>query len=214
MITPADEAYKSTKRLLQGSDALAYPFDQLAAWISKTWDVRVLNVVYKYLDNVQAPRLQVILEQNADVEPLCYDKQKQDAVATRFLELLADWSGCPFRVDGLFVVFSAFAPIALAEADGRLTDEDIDNFLGQLGNPELWTIQRFFGNAIFFFYTEEQVARSTAKGLQEDYARRYFDLLEPYDEFDCLKECDYRITFDSKQNLDKKYRGRWADYFR
>lgn len=219
MITPADKSYKATKRLLQGNAELAYPFDRLAAWISKTWKVRVLNVIYGRVRYPRTPRLEVIVERRADAakfdrSPAQYDERKQHAVATKFVKLIADMPVRRFEVDRLFVVFSAFAPIARAEADGRLTASDVDAFQRRIGNPDLWEISRFGGHATFFFYTDEQVARSKAIGLEDDYARRYFYLVKPHDEFNYLSIDDYRITFDSKENLDKNYHGNWYFYYK
>lgn len=219
MITPADKSYKATKRLLQGRAKLAYPFDRMVAWISKTWKVRVLNVIYDRVSQTRIPRLEVVLASHADAEKFDrsaaqYDDRKQNAVATKFSKLIADMPGRPFEVDRLFVIFSAFAPIARAEADGLITAADIDNFMLRIGNPDLWKISRFGGHATFFFYTNQQVARHKAAGLEADYARRYFYLVKPHDEFDYLSIDDYRISFDSKENFDKNYQGNWYYYYK
>ncbi|MCC9606824.1 hypothetical protein LOC69_13060 [Blastopirellula sp. JC733] len=191
----------------------------MAAWISKIWNSRVLNVVYERVGPTAIPRLEVVLEDHADVErfcvgPLQYDTRKQNAIATKFLKLIADVPDGTFEVDRLFVIFSAFAPIAREEADNHLTKSDIANLLVRIGNPDLWTINRFSGHATFFFYTEEQVARYKVVGLEEEYAHRYYYLVKPYDEFGYLSLDDYRINFDSKENFDKKFQSSWFYYYR
>jgi hypothetical protein len=64
VITSSDREYKATKRIKQGKSQLAPPFDELAAWISSTWHVTVLNAIYDRANDLHAPRLQVILDEN------------------------------------------------------------------------------------------------------------------------------------------------------
>ncbi len=41
----------------------------------------------------------------------------------------------------------------------------------------------------------------------------YFNILKKYDEFDYIKMEDFSIAFDSKENLDKNYKGNWYFYY-
>ena len=64
------------------------------------------------------------------------------------------------------------------------------------------------------FYTRDQVKRYVAKGCKESYARRYFEILKPYDEFGYLTEQEFTVNFDSKQNFDDNYAGNWYYYYK
>ena len=120
MITSSDREYKSTKRIKQGKKHLPAPFDELAEWISSTRDVTVLDVVYDRANSLHAPRLQVILEYESHVRKFRrgfnFDRRQQNAITKKFLALIEKDEKHTFDVDGLFVVFSAFAPIAKREA--------------------------------------------------------------------------------------------------
>jgi hypothetical protein len=217
MITCADREYKATKRIKQGKRRLAAPFDELARWIAATWKVTVLNVIYNRATLVHKPRLQVILEFAKEERKfhrgVNYDEQKQQAIAGKFLEIIAGTEHA-FDVEGLFVVFSAFAPLALEEADSQISQRQVAKLKRRLANPDLWKIDRFFGHATFFFYTDVQVQRYEAKGKKAEYARAYFQLLKPHDEFGYLKETVFRVDFDSKQNFDENYQSNWYYYYK
>lgn len=219
LITSSDKEFAATKRIKQGSDCLASPFDALAAWIATKWEVNVLNVIYDSRDDFRAPRLQVILEHQHDAEKFRsadfnFDANKQASIAKQFIELINGEEPLQYDVDGLFVVFSAFAPIAKEEADSKLTDKQIESLQNRIGNPDLWCISRCFGHITFMFYTDEQAAKHEADGRRTAYARRYFAILKPMDEFDYLSVDDFAVQFDSKQNFDDNYQSNWYYYYK
>ncbi len=116
--------------------------------------------------------------------------------------------------DRLLVVFSAFAPLALEEANLRITDAEIDALHARLSNPALWKIHRRFGQVVFMLYTEHEAAEHERAGLRKTYADLYFVLLRGYDRFDYLRREAFDITFGSKEDFDKNYQGHWLYYDR
>lgn len=218
MITSSDREFKSTKRIKQGKKHLCAPFDELAEWIASTRKVTVLNVIYDRANSLHAPRLQVILEHQSHAKKfrrgVNFDRRQQNAIAKKFLQIISRDDKHDFDVDGLFVVFSAFAPIAKQEADSHISDADIEALKKQISNTDLWGISHGFGNVTFFFFTDEQIKKYETKGKKEEYASMYFELLKPHDEFGYLKRHQFRIHFDSKQNLDENYEGNWFYYYK
>lgn len=216
MITPSDREYKATKRIKQARTRVAPPFDELRAWIGSTWQVTVLNVIYDPANGLHAPRLKVIVEHQEDTQRFRdgynFDKAKQDAVASKFLEIISTEEADEYNVDGLFVVFSAFAPIAKEEADSRLSEEEVEALKTRIANPDLWVIHRCYGQVTFMFYIDAQARAYEAKGQKELYARMYFEILKPYDEFGYLEEEEFAVSFDSKQNFDDNYGSNWYWY--
>lgn len=198
---------------------MSFPFDELAQWIEAEWNVSVLNVVYDIVDPTNHPRLQVILEDTVDTQCFRggdgnYDHDKQRAVTARFVEIIGREGAGSFDVDGLFVVFPAFAPLARMEADDRVSDDDIHALKTEIGNPDLWEVSRLFGHVTLFFYTDEQVRHYETTGKKEEHAKMYFAILKPHDEFGYLREDEYCVEFDSKQNFDSNYNGNGLYYYR
>jgi hypothetical protein len=218
VITPSDKEYKETKRIKRGEARLEVPFDELARWIASEWRVTVLNVIYDRRNSLHAPRLQIILEHQEDVarfrSGVSFDQQKEQAIKARFLEIIGRDDAGRFDVDGLFIFFSAFAPLARQDADNQISDKAIRDLKAQIGNSDLWEISRRFGSVTFFFFTDAQRRRYEAEGKRAEYARFYFDLLNPHDEFGHLDEKEYTVAFDSKENFDKNYEGNWFYYYR
>jgi hypothetical protein len=218
VITPADSEYKATKRIKQGREHLTPQFDELARWIASTWQVTVLNVIYDGRNSLGAPRLQVILEHQSDAlkfhSGVNFDQKKQHAIKTRFLEMVAQMRTPTFDVDGLFVVFSAFAPLARQEADSRLPEKELKALKARIGNPDLWEISRCFGSVTFFFFTDAQTKRYESEGKRTEYAKMYFELLKRHDEFGYLEEKEFTVAFDSKQNFDENFESSWFYYYR
>lgn len=218
MITTADNEYKATKKIKQGAETLAPPFEELAHWVAAKWGVTVLNVVYDRPNSLRGARVQVILEHQADAllfrNGPNFDEVKQAAVRQKFLDIIERAPTHDYSVKGLFVVFSAFAPLAKEEADAQVQDSEIESLQRNLGNPDIWCISRCFGRVTILFFTRDQATQYEAQGKKAEYARRYFELLKPHDEFGYLKEQEYMIDFDSKENFDKIYKGSWFNYYR
>ena len=218
MITSSDGEYKATKRIKQGKKRVHAPFGELAQWIDTEWKVTVLNVIYDRANALRAPRLQVILEHEAHARKfhrgVNFDKDKQSAIAARFLEIIGRDNAHAFDVDGLFVVFSAFSPLAREEADSQISVDEVQALKARIGNPDIWEISRCFGHVTFFFFTDDQVKHYEAEGKKKEYAKMYFGLLKPHDEFGYLREEDFNVDFDSKQNFDEKYESNWFYYYR
>ena len=192
MVSTNDSEYKATKLVKQGRARLAPMFEELARWISSAWKVAVLNVIYDGRNSLRSPRLQVILEHQRDTEVFRdgpnFDSEKQLAIKTKFLAIVGREGASSYDVEGLFVVFSAFDLLAKEEADSQIKDEELDVLRQRIGNPDLWKISRCFGSVTFFFYTDAQVKHFEAEGKKREYAKRYFELLRPHNEFGYLDE--------------------------
>jgi hypothetical protein len=168
---------------------------------------------------------------------LNYDCAKKEAIRSRFVNILAshpEEESAPssiaqrlldafmgrqrkqikYETDNLFVVFSAFAPLACEEADSRLTDKQIEKLKVGLNNPDLWLISRCFGKVTVMFYTEQQLSKYDTAEVKEEYASKYFELVKANDEFGYLSSSDFSVSFDSKQNIDEKFESNWYYYYK
>jgi hypothetical protein len=143
-----------------------------------------------------------------------FDRRKQHDIASRFIQIVDRDDSRQYDRDGLFVVFSAFAPIARQDADGRISKDQVDALKRRIANPDLWEISRYFGYVTFMFYTDAQAKEYAEKGKQSEYSRMYFEILKPYDEFDYLSQNQFAVAFDSKQNFDDNYQSNWYYYYK
>ena len=220
MILPSDQDYLQTKRLKKEAIPLEGPFRELAAWVSSTYQVSVLNILHDIVAPDARPRLRIILEFTCDAlkfreaNSINFDSAKQTAICDHFLTLLPQHGNHRFKVNGLFVVFSAFEDVARIEANARVTKRELEILQTRLANETLWLIRTAFDGVIFFFHTDAQVKETEGSVLRETFAQEYARLVEPYDEFGYLRRRGIAVGFDSKENFDTKYQSNWFYYFR
>jgi hypothetical protein len=215
MVSSSDKEYINTKMIKKGLTKMKSPFNELADWILNDYNVRPLNISYDILEHNKRPRLQVIFEFESDLKAFKADNGlfpnsiRQEKVKKAFEKIAPNYQGNPS--DNLLVLFSAFEPIAKEEANGRIENHRVEKLKTDCG---VWEIKRNFSTGIFFFFTNEQLAKSEQTGEREKLLDEYFKLIKEYDEFDYLDESTFTVKFDSKENFDKNYQGNWFYYSR
>jgi len=217
---PSDESYQKTKRLKQEGKPLLRPFHEMAEWITEEYKVPVLNVVYEFNHWIGFPRIEVIVETEAQLRKLRPDALSFSAsiierrASERFTLLLTECGLPNFRTKGLFVIFSAFEPIARIDVLHQLSKEMLDQFRQQLKHEALWKIVVGIGQVIFFFYTAKQMSEWEHSGLRDEWTRQMNSLIQPLDEFGCFRLHPLSLIVDSKDNLDQNYDGNLFFYLR
>jgi len=119
-----------------------------------------------------------------------------------------------YLTDNIWVVFSAFEPIAKAEANQSVPQEIVQDLKRQIDNKDIWDISNNSSRTTFFLYTKKQVEECNKNGVKEEWAEMYFNILTRYDEFGYFKKGLYSIDLDSKENFDKNYQSNWFYYYR
>lgn len=233
MIASTDPDYLDTKKIKQGTKQLEPVFQELADWIHKNLDTKVLNIYYDKI-NKDTPRLSIILEYSHDVEKFKdeignYDAAKQSSIADQFKQI-QERNSVPgpslfqrifkksrathFATDRLYVIFTAFEPIAREEANHKIPQALIDRLKQELSSKNVWKIYREFATTTYFFYTDKQIEDYQKNGIAGLMKQQYFELLKQYDEFDYIKPDDNFLIFDSKDNFDKNFDSNWFYYSR
>jgi hypothetical protein len=220
MIMPSDEDYQQTKRLKKTGVSLESPFKELAEWVSTNFGVHVLNVIYDTVIPDNRPRLSVILENEEGALKFRhgvlgnFNKIDQKRVQEHFGAILSKQHISRFKIEGLFVIFVAFEPVARIEANESVTNGEIYKLKAKLANTDLWEISRCFDSVTFFFYTDAQMKKYEAAGCKESYTQEYSRLVRPYDEFGYLQKRGISVLFDSKENFDTNYQSNWYYYYK
>ncbi len=220
MITPSDKEYTETKQIMLGQKTMEPEFVPLTAWIDKTYDVKVINIIYDtfYKDN---PRVQICFEFEKEKnkfltkETSYFNKNKQNAIAEKFKELIKAQSlEDKYQTDNIFVIYGAFEPIAKDEVGSQISKEQQDEFIKSFHNEDIWTISMFFTVPTFFMYTDAKVKAYDKPETKKVWADRFYDLIKPFDEFNYFKREDIRVYLDSKENFDKNYNSNWYYYYK
>jgi hypothetical protein len=217
MIVPSDIAYQQTKQIKISGASLTSPYRELAEWINNRYGVGVLNIILDTIEPDRQPRLNVILEWEQDQRKflrqyLKYDKDAQLGVQQQLALLTENAEQASGHLAGLFVIFTAFEPVAIVEANSRVTEGEIEHLKNILADPELWKIRKSFYGVTFFYFTDAQLKSHQAKGTREIYAREYSRIIHPYDQWGYIQKRGIAVSLDSKENLDTSYRSNWFYY--
>ncbi len=220
MILPYDPDYQETKQIMLGLSAMKPEFRPLADWVDETFGVKTINTVYDTIEEGKRPRLELCFEFEKERNPFYgdewknFDGGKQKAIASKFKETLVKQGiyGQPYRTENMWIIYGAFEPIARIEANQQVGQKELDRLELTLGNKDLWMIRTFFSGVTFFFHTDEQVRKYENSSTRKEWADRYFDLLEPHNQFGYFKRESFYISLDSKENFDKNYESNWYYY--
>ena len=212
MITCHDEDYKATKLIKQGKESLREEFQPFAEWIDQTFGVKPLNITYYTLKNGHQG-LQLIFEFKADAvlfenSPWMPNPEKHKLVTDRFQSLYSD----RYDTKNLFMITSAFAQLAIEQANLTIPEEKNLQFKSQLACEEFWDMWKCFNRVALFLYTEEQVKKLDPARV-EQWKKMYYRMLKENDEFGYINEESFYFAVDSKENLDKKYDANFRFYF-
>ena len=235
MITSLDEDYKATKQIMLGKATINPDFRKLADFIDQTFGVKTVNIIYDTIDNGKRPRLNICFE--FEQEQKCfyennryinYDSKKQEIIAAKFKQTvkeqkivsgngLFDFSAKSrteeYKTNNVWVCYSAFEPVARSEANENISKAKVSQLKKELDNKDLWEISKAFSTTTFFLYTDEQMKRYENSEARKIWADKYFDLLEPYNEFGYFKRDKFNINLDSKENFDNNYKSNWYYYY-
>lgn len=218
MIKPTDKSYIETKLIKTGRKKLNPDFLAFAKWIKETFNHAPLNIIY---DNITTPnnipRLEIVFEFSIEVERFIdsrdlvnFDVEKQSIILNQFKQLYSN----KYEMDNLFVIFSAFEPIAKEEAVSKINKKEIAKLVSQISSKGIWEISRCFSSTTFFLFTDKQVEEAKKNNLQKIWSGIYFKLLKKYDEFGYFDEENFLVSLDSKENFDKNYKSNWFNYYR
>lgn len=217
---PSDKTYQSTKEIILGSRVMNPDFKPLADFIDKKFNVKVINIIYGFIDSKKTPRLEICLEFESEKNSFYrdkndrfsnFDKKKQQIIAEKF-EQLADKK--KYKTKNIWVFYSAFEPVAKIEAIEKIPQEQINKLKKELANNELWEISRGFSRTTFFLNTNEQVKRFENSPLKRKWTDKYFEILKTYDEFAYFSRDKFDIYLDSKENFDNIYQSNWYYYYK
>jgi hypothetical protein len=236
VISPSDKEYKQTKKIMLGKEVMNPDFRPLADFIDKTFGVKTINIVYDTIDKGTRPRIGINFEYAHEKQSFNennghgnFDSNKQKLISDKFRQTIIDQglikkrglfgffgkSEKPkYQTDNIWVYYSAFEPIAKDEANESVPQAKVVQLKTELNCKDLWEISRCYSGTTFFLYTEEQVKQYENSETRKKWANKYFDLLEPYNEFGYFKRDKFNVYLDSKENFDNNFESNWYYYYK
>jgi hypothetical protein len=229
MLSPSDELYKETKLIKNGVKKIDSRYSEFVIWMEKAYS-KPLNIFCKVTENKYAI-IEIVLEFDEDIKKDnlggdflygCEDPSRAK-ILEKFIELTDEPLITAFYQNNerdflrkTMLIVSSFEKIAKAEVLGNITNAEIDTFLKELRNPELWTLSNFFVTTTFFVYTDKQLKKyksDDAAATVDEWAKKYTELIKRYDEYGYFKG-EHKILLDSKENFDNCYGSNWYHYYK
>jgi len=223
MIMPYDSDYQETKQIMLGNTVMKPEFKKLAEWVDQTYQVKTINVIFDTIDEGKRPRLQLCFEFENEVLPfydkdnINYHRDTQQLIKEKLTQSLIEdglLNKGEYFTDNLWVIYGSFKPIAMMEANGKITKDELEGLKQKINSPDLWEISNNFSGAFFFVYTDKQVKHYKNSESEQKWAELYFDLLEKYNQFGYFKRETFSIYLDSKENFDTNYASNWYYYYK
>lgn len=240
MISFDDAIYKETRLIKQGKSVLAPFSKELADYASDYYKVSVLNISFDCInDPEKTPRIGVIVETPEEYYNFKelpygmggYKKDCQTTIKEKFFDLLKKYNSKEgFSVDELFkkmnlnwtkveakktfIFFDYFLHTAQEESLQSIPKEKIEQFIVKYKNSSIWEILIHTGSLTVFFYSEKQKNENKESNIFNEMCEEYYMLIKPFDEFGYFHPNSIKISFDSKENLDKNYDGSLFYYYR
>jgi hypothetical protein len=221
MLFGNDHLFSQAKLAKQGRPPVPSVLNELRAWIVDEFGVSVVHVVFDHVDiglSKGRPRLNVILETDAD-----YESWKPNVVGirpdvkSRVLARIAELAASEpqtYDTDDVFLILDNFAEECLGRACTQVVKRDAGQIIESFPNAPLWAIDGFSRNLVVFFEAEKDIAVHTKSGACAEISKCCFDAVKQYDEFGYLNDSTFRLRFDSRENLNKKYGGSLFNYWR
>ncbi len=215
MISHSDTEYIETKHVKLGNIQIPEHLREVSDKFEERFNIKPLNIYFDHLKHSNnRPRLQIIFEKYSEQKQfmgngLFPNSVKQNEVI-QMLAGIERFSKID-SIDKTLILFKSFEPIAKQEANNLIPQQEIDELLTKIDNPELWLIRRSFSTATFFFYTKKQVETARQTILNE-LTDKYFELIKHYDEFNLLERTEFAVDLDDKETFDTVYQSNWFYY--
>ena len=225
MITPSDTDYKETKAVLSGELKVDESIKKLTNWIEAQFQIKVLHVVKDYLDTLNKPRLNVVLEEYTNVDSFRdksfnYDSQKQSLISSKFEEINGGIKNSFInslfkkKTDKYFVCFSAYNPIAKSDIVGQIPSEQLAEFKKRNTKECVWQINDSGTGMIVFVYKDSEIDEFKKSGKIEELKKEFFEMVKPVDKENYFTIDNIAVGVDSKQNFDENYESNWYYYYK
>ncbi len=225
MITPNDTDYKETKAVLSGEREIDETIKKLIIWIEEQFQIKVLYVVKDYLDTLNKPRLNVVLEEYSDVDSFRdksfnYDSQKQSLISSKFEEIDGVKKDSLInslfkkKSDKYFVCFSAYNPVAKSDVVAQIPPEQLAEFKKRNTKECVWQINDSGTGMIVFVYQDSEIDEFKKSGKIEQLKKEFFEMVKPVDKENYFTIDNIAVGVDSKQNFDENYESNWYYYYK
>ncbi len=215
--------YDRARQAKLGNSDLSGPLEEIRLWVNSHYLINVLDVVYDTIDlgsHEGTPRLNLIIETTQDYEQLHKDiftlkPNIKRSILNRFSRIVAG-SACPskYDTDNVHLITDDFSREAMGRAAEKFIRNDRQAVANRFPNANIWDISGHSTLIVVFYHIEEEISQNQKNGQSEAIRGMCYEGVKRYDEFDYFYPENFSLKFDSKENLDKNYKGSLFYYWR
>jgi hypothetical protein len=236
-------SYMNTLAIMRKGKTMTPMFSELKQFIESEFGITVYNITYepnrffnkpkKYFNNdgkrmrltcqVASYEEREVMQKRIDVDDIgghaAYkmvpDEKKQTLILVKFFELAEKYNfSVGAEANEIWLDYHYWFPIdhmnfIVSKVERETSKRIIHKYKQEAG---IWQIISNGYAVIVFYKTEAQKSTNSKSGISDAIKKEYFSAINAIDEFGFYK-VDY-ITFDTKENFVKNYKGNWYSYLR
>jgi hypothetical protein len=217
--------YEQTRKIRIGEAELPPILYELKEWANNRFGINVISVFYDRIESgphKERPRVTLIMKTHSDYskmykESFIPNESYQQAISERFAEIVEDARlEEEYDTDDILVVYDDFSDVAMIRVSRQFLENHKNHLMSEFSDLRVWNIVQsdFSVRIVVFYHNDNDITENDKNGNSERIKRECFRLIKQYDEFDYCQFDTFPITFDSKQNLNKNYRGNLYYYFK
>jgi hypothetical protein len=213
-----DDFYEETKDIALGKVKKSPFLAEFSDWFVRTYSVKILNLEFSKLESSSRYRLHVIIQNPDDygkmyVETFVPNEEYQKEIAFEFQRLaIKHQFATEEQLKDLFVIYNDFSEEAKTDANQKAAKEVERLIKGKYST--VWDVYEHFLETVVFYYSDVDLATNENNGISKSITEDYYSILKKYDELGYFTRENIRLRFDSKENLDKNYKGNLFYYSR
>ena len=220
MVLLDNDVYREAKNIALGIAHRNPLANDFAAWAASEYAIRILNVQLQKLEPPSrfSYRLLVNITNTEDYQktllsPWERNDQLLAEMARQFLALAAKHGSAErILITDLLVTCYDFSHEAMTEANWKATEE----FRAEIRRPYpiIWDVMALFESSVVFYFSDEDIFRYLESGVSQTVTDEYYSILKKHDDLSLFTKDNLRLSFDSKENVDKNYAGSLFYYSR
>lgn len=220
MVLLDNDVYREAKNIALGITHRSPLANGFAAWAALEHAIKVLNIQLQKLEPPSrfSYRLLVIITDTDGYQKTLLSSWKPNdqlrvEMARQFLALAAKHESAEkILLTDLLVTCFDFSHEAMTEANWKATKE----FRSEIRRsyPIIWDVMALFESSVVFYFADEDISRYLESGVSQTVRDEYYSVLKKHDDLNLFTKDNIRLSFDSKENVDKNYEGSLFYYSR
>jgi len=94
-----------------------------------------------------------------------------------------------------------------------IPDEILKPFLSSYENGDVWQVHCGDRWLKVFVYTDDQIEPNKKLQVHQQMRKEYFKMVNEYLHLKLKNETDIQLSFDSKENFERKFNGDWYSFY-